>query len=162
MINQDITEQALFTALGAAISPIIGQEVIKGLSNRVAPPNGDYIVVNPVTQTRFGTNETSYTEGFRNESIQYDYVIQIDAYGINSGNTINVLNMLFRSDYFDPSGIVPFYTSSPRQLMLEDSARLMVERWTMDVHVSYNPKIVLPQESAQEAILSIIENVMQL
>ena len=162
MINQNITEQALFTALGAAITPIVVQEVIKGLSSRVSPPNGEYIVVNPALHTRLGTNETDYREGFRDESTQYDYTIQIDAYGLNSGNTINVLNMLFRSDYFDASGIVPFYTSNPRQLMFQDSARLMVERWTMDVHLSYNPMITLAQESALEASIALIEDVAQI
>ena len=103
-------------------------------------------------QVRHGTNETEYQENIDNlighQSVQYDYVIQIDCYGNNSGNTINVINLLFRSDYFDDSGIVPFYTSEPRQLTWEDATRAMIERWTMDLHIAYTPIASIDIQSA--------------
>lgn len=158
-ITQDITEFQVFSALRAGIEAITGQPVYKGLSNEVPMPAVDYIVLNPVMQVRHGTNETEYEDNIdnliRHESVQYDYIIQIDCYGNNSGNTINIINLLFRSDYFDSSGIVPFYTSEPRQLTWEDSTRLMVERWHMDLHISYNPTASIETESAIELNVTV-------
>lgn len=160
-ISQDVTEFQVFSALRTKLEAITGQPVYKGLSNEVSMPAVDYIVLNPVMQVRHGTNETEYQDNIdnliRHESVQYDYVIQIDCYGHNSGNTINIVNLLFRSDYFDDSGIVPFYTSEPRQLTWEDSIRLMIERWHMDLHISYNPTVSIETESAIELEVTMHE-----
>ena len=162
-ITQDVTEFQLFAALRAGLETITGQPVYKGLSNEVPMPNVDYIVLNPVMQIRHGTNETHYVDNIDNlikqESAQYDYVIQIDCYGNSSGNTINVINLLFRSDYFDSSGIVPFFTSEPRQLTWDDPTRLMIERWNMDLHISYTPTVTIDTQSATSLDITMNEPV---
>jgi len=148
MINISIHESDVFKAIGDALTPVIDGVVIKGLSNKVAPPNGDYTVITPILSERQGTNETSYITDFRSESVLYTYTVQVDCYGRNSGNTANVINMLFRGDYFNDKGLTPLRATNPRQLVFEGDEHQMIERWTQDIDVSYNPAIALPQESA--------------
>ena len=69
MINISIHESDVFKAIGDALTPVIDGVVIKGLSNKVAPPNGDYTVITPILSERQGTNETSYITDFRSESV---------------------------------------------------------------------------------------------
>jgi hypothetical protein len=157
-----VTEADLFTALRAAILPITGTPVYKGLSNDVPQPNVDYVVLNPVLIRREATNHTEYMpnslEIDRVESALFTYTVQIDAYGLQSGNIINVLAILFRSDYFNSSGITPLYPSEPRMIMFESSESNMIERWSMDVHLSFEPKLVMAQQSATEIhIASIVD-----
>jgi len=125
-------------------------------SDVTVPLNNDYIVMTPILSERQATNETYYTFGFRNEASLYHYTIQIDCYGRNSGNNANVINLLFRGDYFNEKGITPLRASNPRQLMFEGNEHQMIERWTMDAVVSYNPEIALAQQSATSLNIDLL------
>lgn len=155
----DIVESQLFASLRLALLPLFDAEIIKGLSNDAPTPKGDYIVLTPILQDRLSTNHTRYLPDIRAESAQYDYVIQVDCYGVQSGNMANAINLLFRSDFFDSSGVHPLYPSEPRQLMFESGERQMIERWTQDLHLSYNPEAQLPQQFAEEIALASIEGI---
>lgn len=142
------TESQLMGLLGNALLPIIDGVLVKGLSNKVAPPRGEYTLMTPITSERMATNAYSNDAASETHETLYTYSVQIDCYGNNSGNRANIINILFRSDYFNERGIVPLWSSNPRQLMFTDGSSQMIERWTQDVNVSYNPSVTLTIDTA--------------
>ena len=151
-----ITESQLFSNVRLAILPLFNAEIVRGLDNQVSPPIGDYIVITPIMNVRQGTNETTYTQDLRNDSVLYTYTIQIDAYGVQSGNIINTLNLLFRGDYFNDKGFTPLTCSNPRQFYFEGNEHQMIERWQMDIEVSYNPIVSITQQFANTLNVNLL------
>lgn len=155
-VSIDITESQLFAALRLAILPLFNAEVIKGLNNDVAQPINDYIVITPIINKKEGTNHREYGIDFKKDSALYTYTIQIDCYGIQSGNMASVLNLLFWSDYFIDHGLTTLYSTSPKQIWFDSPDREMIERWSQDVDVSYNPAITLTQDSANALNINLL------
>lgn len=153
-IAPDIPESTVFTALRSALVAVFACEVVKGLSNDVAQPLNDYIAMTPLSQERLGTNASLYpvadgAQVTRQERYGADYTVQLDFYGITSGDRVSAFANLFRSDYLFQYGFSPLYTSDPRQLMFKDASQKMTERWSIDAHLFYMSKISgLPQQSA--------------
>jgi hypothetical protein len=156
LINQQLPQSDVFGALRLALMTVLGDiEVIKGLSNRVPQPNNNYIAMTPIIIERLSTNESVYkiatsNQITRQESQDNDYTIQLDFYGSNSSNNAIIINSLWRSDYLFRFGITPMFSSNPRQMFFKGGENQMVERWTIDVHLYYSPKIILLQESANK------------
>ena len=156
LFDQQLPQTDIFGALRLALMTVLGEiEVIKGISNRVPQPNNNYIAMIPIMIDRLSTNASVYNEATgnqitRQEGQDNDYTIQLDFYGNNSSNNAIIIHSLWRSDYLFQFGITPMYASSPRQLFFKGGENQMIERWIMDVHLYYNPKIILPQESANK------------
>lgn len=158
-----VNEAALFTALRSALVAVLGCEVVKGMSNKVPQPLGDYVVMTPILMERMGTNESQYpvapnAEVTRLEKTNNDYQIQLDFYGTSSGNNAAIIATMFRSDLLFQYGITPLFSSEPRQLMFKSGEDQMTERWSMDIHLHYNAKISLSQQSANQlSVTNIVE-----
>jgi hypothetical protein len=157
LFNQNPPQTDIFGALRLALQSVFGSdlEVIKGLSNYVAQPLGDYIAMTPLLMERLSTNGSEYTETTRTEKTDIDYHVQLDFYGKQSSNRVTTIFTLWRSDVLFQYGITPFYTSEPRQLQFVGGDSTMIERWSMDVHLAYNPNIILPQQTANQLTASL-------
>lgn len=156
MITLSKTESQLFEDLRLALLPLFDVEIVRGLDNQVPPPIGDYIVITPIVNTRQGTNQYLYTDTTQAQAVLYTYTIQIDCYGLQSGNMSSIINLLFRGDYFNDKGISPLTCSNPRQLVFEGVEHQMIERWQQDIDVSYNPSINIPQQTANTLNLEFL------
>lgn len=162
LFNQTPPQTDVFGALRLALMSVFsGVEVIKGQSNQVSQPKGDYISMLPLMITRLSTNSSEYpvaanNEINRQENLDTDYQVQLDFYGKESSNMAAIVFNLWRSDYLFQYGIKPMFTSDPRQFSFIGASQQMVERWNMDVHLCYSPIVILSQQSANQLLANLI------
>jgi hypothetical protein len=159
------TEITIFTLLRTALQAVLNNiEVVKGISNDVPQPLGNYVLMTPLLQERLGTNTTILTETLtgidRTEKHDVDYQIQLDFYGANSGNNVAIVANLFRCDWLFQYGITPLFASEPSQLAFMSGEKTMIERWVLDVHLQQISTVLLPgQQSATELTINSITEV---
>jgi hypothetical protein len=82
------------------------------------------------------------------------YNIQVDCYGLGSGDRSNTISMLIRDQYGieDMAGtvITPLFSTDANQMPIVDGEAQYEERWTFEAQLQINPAIVLvlPQAAA--------------
>lgn len=106
---------------------------------------GDYTIstsqtIGPITLSAGQTSIEQSTEA----------VYQIDVHGPASGDNVQTISTAFRDAYgvslFAGTGITPLYAEDPRQLAFTTAAAQFEDRWSIDVHVDFNPVISVPTE----------------
>lgn len=155
-----ITESNLLGALKAWLIVVSGfgnAVVVKGQANRVAMPNGSYVIM-----TSLGVSELSYikeaiyTPGSANPGTEGDersmeWRVQIDCYGVGAFDLADTLKVLTRTEFtfdqFASSGVdmQPLYASEPKNLTIVNGEGQYEPRWSFDLHVQYNPVVTFPQ-----------------
>jgi hypothetical protein len=220
-VTPSITEAAVYDALGNFVLTVLGlptSQVIIGLTNRVASPEGDYVVMWPLRRPRLSTNVDSSADckftgsisgtvmtvtdvaigAINNGAIVFgvgvannttitgpvtvnpdgtgiyqitpsqtvgsatlsagqniieqstEFVMQCDMHGTNSGDNAQTISTAFRDEYgvrlFAGTGVSPLYSDDPRQLAFTTAADQFDERWSIDMHMQFDPSIAVPQE----------------
>lgn len=157
------------------------------------PKSDDFVVMTPLLRTRLDTNQTVYADDTPFSNIQTnsgsfltdengnalfvtpkppgsraiqeaaEYTVQLDFHGPASGDNVQIVEALFRSEdacfNFDQSGIAmqPLYSSDPRQMSFLNGEDQIEERWSIDVAIQINPIITTKQDFANAVTLTVIE-----
>ncbi len=149
-----VTETEVFTALRAFILTIVGCEVIRAQTNRVAMPLGDFIALTPLAQTPLETNTDTYTDTTKSIERPTRLDIQIDCYGALASDRATAISTLLRDSYavdqFALLGydVTPLYATDAHQMPLVDGEEQYEERWTFEAHLQTNPIITVAEETA--------------
>ena len=123
-------------------------------------PTGTYIVsgTGPYTISKSLTiTEQPLASGYRVDTIPTANTFQCDVHGPNSFDNASIISGMFRSDWacerFDESGlpIAPLYCSEPRQAAFRNGEQQIEERWTIDLTIQCNNRIISPQDYFDEA-----------
>lgn len=230
-MTPSITESALQIALGdfiAAATGLPAGQVIIGQTNRVASPEGDYVVMWPLRRPRLATNidttaDAKFTGSIAGATMTITDVItgqmnqgatvfgvgvaagtsviaqvngrpagvgtytiapsqnvgsgtlsagqtgieqstevvyQLDVHGKNASDNAQSIATLFRDQYgvtqFAGTGVTPLYCDEPRQLAFVTAAVEYEERWSIDLHMQFDPVLSVPQQYADAAIVNVI------
>lgn len=143
-----------------AVSGLSNAAIVKGQPNRVAMPNGNYVVM-----TSLGISELSYIKeatfaagtsnpGTESDERSMEWRVQIDCYGLTAFDLADTLKVLSRTEYtfnlFAASGVdmQPLFASEPKNLTIINGEGQYEPRWSFDLHVQYNPVVTFPQNFA--------------
>jgi hypothetical protein len=143
------------------LTVIPGVEVVQGQANYVVEPAGpDFIVFWPLRRERLATNYEGGWQGVAaptaiQASASTDLVIQFDVHGPASGDNVQILSTLFRSDF--SSAVGGLYTSDPLQVPFQNAEGLFENRWVVEIHVQVNPVVSYPMDFADALKAAIIE-----
>lgn len=154
-----ILEGDVFAALRSFILTLVNCEVIRGQTNRVPMPKGDFVMMTPAYMAQLETNVATYRDipnlGFQDIRRAARFDIQIDSYGAAACDRATTLSMMMRSEYacqafaaINPE-IQPLYADDPRQMPLITGEEQYLERWTFTAAIQFNPVISIPQEFAE-------------
>lgn len=141
-------------------------EVIQGLDNRVGlpPANPGFVVMTAILQMRLRTNVNRYVDPSVSPSdlnIEQGtrLTVQLDCYGLLSGDWAAILSTLLRSDYavgvLAPE-VAPLYADEPKLAPLVNSERQYEQRWIVGGVLQYNPVTTTPIESATALDVDLI------
>ena len=146
-------------ALSDGLEALTGKTVYMALDNKAPFPEGSFILLNVIGQTRQATNrvENRVTTAifYRDESVLSELSVQIDCYGNDSQDVCNAVEMLSRSTQLIDYGVLPIYAGSPKQLPFEDAHNLMLERWSIDLTIQYNNTFTSVADKIDTAIIPI-------
>lgn len=169
----DLTESAIFTALIAFVEdvlPISGLNVVKGEQNRVPMPAGpNFVVITPSGRVRLATNVRTYVpsddpapaDGQRQTQQQTRMDVQIDVYGPNAAENVQIISTLLRDtygcDFLRPHNCQPLYCGDPRQLPLVTGEQQYLARWMLGTTLQFNPTVSTSQEFADIVDITLVE-----
>jgi hypothetical protein len=163
-------ESDVFSILRAFILSLIDTEVIKGQSNRVPMPNGDFICLTPLNKTRLRTTIQNYQalstdlkigSVFLDQGIRFD--IQVDCYGANSSQWADIITTTFRSHWGVAaiaalsSVVTPLYTSDPRQFPMIAGEDQYEERYGFTLSMQYEAIVTLPQQFSTSLDIDVLD-----
>ena len=160
-----VTSDTVFTALRSFLTALIpGVNVIKGLSNNVAMPGGDFIAMTPLYQNRLATNLDTYNDlgtvlgGTEIMTQSTQYTIQIDCFGPNSPDYANMITTAFRDDYgyqaLQPN-CTPLHADDPKQIPLVTAESQYEQRWSITALIQYLPQTIVPMQFFTKASTTI-------
>lgn len=101
--------------------------------------------------------------GLTNYMQATEVTIQLDVYGPNSANNVQVISTLFRDDYavqqFKTYGfdIVPFYADDPKQLVFVDESNQFEDRWVVEACLQANITVSVAQQFASIVAVTLQE-----
>jgi hypothetical protein len=167
-INLTITETAVLQSLRTFLLQILptGTEVVRGLQNRVAMPQGASVVMTPLIRTRLSTNTDTWSSAPDADTLsvysskQID--VQLDCYGPGSGDNAEVIFTLFRDQFAfaaltaGGADIAPLFTTPPRQMTFINGEDQYEERWMTTVSIEMNPIVTVTQDFASVAAVDLI------
>ena len=147
----------IFADVRAYLQTVVGAsvEIFQGLGNRVPSSSSDsFIVMTALGQYRLATNVNTDVDGFfsvpliptqtqHQQSMRFD--IQLDFYGPNSGDWVEMVATLFRDPYScDALGLVcqPLYADDANMSPLITAEKQYLERWQLVASVQVNPVVV--------------------
>jgi hypothetical protein len=170
-----LTEDQTYTAMRAFLLGLLpaGVEVIVGQDNRVAEPTAsDFVVMTTMLQERIETNVVTYEDGLLTDPVsgvgkRFDMTpkkvtIQLDVHGPSSGDNVNVIASMFRSDYavdaFAATGfdVTPLYASEPHQGPFVNGEQQVEQCWICDAVVQCNPIVTTGQQFAAAVTIGVI------
>ena len=149
-----ISENNLFKAVGDYITSLVSCEVVEAQNNRVPMPKGSFVAMTMLNLIPLETNSHTVTAVTESILTPSQMTMQIDCYGVQSGERAQSISSLFRDDYacqmFKDSGldIQPFYASNPRQMPLVNGEGQYERRWTFNLEMQVNHSITLTAETA--------------
>ncbi len=101
--------------------------------------------------------------GVRADLTEVELTVQTDYHGPASANNLRVVESLFRSevgvDALAASGvdIAPLYCGDGRQAPFLNAEQMVENRWTMDLVMQVNPRVLTAQEFLTTIDISVIE-----
>lgn len=158
-INTDRVD--LFRAIGdyvvSATDTTREQIVITPAGNEPLPFGA--VVVNILDTRNLDTHATNYDveNSMANVSRSVQVRIQLDFYGVKSGERSQIIESLWRTEYSVDtlSVMTPLYVNSRmRDMYINDSERYE-DRWLLDLTAQYNPVVSHNQEFVTETQLTI-------
>jgi hypothetical protein len=160
-----IAVDAVIDALGSFLTPLVGScPIVRGQQNRVPPPADPPGFVK-LTEILRVDIETPTVSGVANGQVSITspkrFDIQVDFYGISSGDQSAAVQGVFRTAYAVaqfPTGIAPLYCSDAHQAPLTTGEEQYEARWTLTASLQYNPSVYIPQQSATKLGPVILED----
>jgi hypothetical protein len=157
-----ITDDQVFTSLrNWILGSAVLSECVQGPINRASMPRGgeNFVVMSPTLRARLSLNTTDYpTQDTQTNTASFDYSIQIDCYGPNSGDTATILHDSWYSDQafnlLKPQGVSPLWIEEPRFVPLVNGEQQYENRWTMGLHLQFKPAITDAQQSASDVSIN--------
>lgn len=156
------TLTAVYTALGNFIVAMLGLDsahVVQGFPNRVAMPNGPFVLITAMLKKRLRTNVDNYNSTtdpapapapVTAEQGQ-QVTVQLDCYGPQSSDWSDILSTLLR----DNVGCValapncqPLYADDPIRAPLTNAELQYEDRWIVSALIQYNPVTTVALEYA--------------
>ena len=165
MYSPSISINQTIVALAKFIRPFMPTNagIVRAQANRVPMPPSPCAVLTEISQIDIETPTTTYVFPTGNTIYGPKQIdIQIDFYGDNAGDYCAAVKTVFRSPYATeqfPNGIKPLYCTDGMQMPLITGEQQYESRWSITASLQYNPAIVTPQESANEATVDQIINV---
>lgn len=151
----------VYRAMRAFIQGVIGTDipVVQSIQNRESMPLPDpgFVKMKATIQARLRTNIDTFeqigdavpTTATAEQGTQV--TVQLDFYGLNSGDWKIQVCTLFR----DPYGCAalgpkcqPLFADEGNMAPLTDEEMQYEERWTVQTQLQYNPVVTVPQDSA--------------
>lgn len=167
-MTPDPLHHALYVRVEAFLAYFlpVDTEVVRGLGNRVATPEGGFVAMTALLQRRLATNIERTNdpfpgpeEGTRAVQQNTRVEMQLDFYGPLSGDWAAMAETLWR----DEQGCAllapdcqPLYADSAVMAPLVDGEEQYQQRWTLRAFLQYNPVTTLPQQFAGEAHVGLI------
>jgi hypothetical protein len=103
---------------------------------------------------------TAMAAGYVDTKQPTEVVMQVDVHGPAGSDNVQTIATLFRDDYgvtaFAGTGITPLYAEDPRQLAFETAADQFEDRWMVDLHMQFDPSILIPQQFADQAVINVV------
>ena len=159
--NASIVIDEVIDALAAFLQPFMqGGEVTRAQVNRVPQPMIPCAVLTELLHVDIDLPYIDYsaTQATINGPTRID--VQIDIYGEMAGEICKAIQMAFRSSWaFDqfPQNIRPLYTSDGIQAPLVGGEQQYTSRWTITSSLQYNPVVTVPQQTANQSSVGIIQ-----
>lgn len=150
-----LTEDQIMAALRAFILHVLpdGIEVVQGQDNFVTmPPGADFIIITPAQRQQFSQTVRDYDAGEEEKEISRSTALhfQIDAYGANASDNVQVITTLLRDafgfDFLTPYGVAPLYCDDGHQMPLVSGEKTWIARWMMRGILQANLAITMPQQ----------------
>jgi hypothetical protein len=169
-----VTESQMLTSLRTYVLNALGladQNVVKGQGNRVAMPQGSFLIMTSLRLKELSTVMRKYNPptapapalGSVDNMRDMEWVVQLDVYGTTAMDMAAILYTLIRTPYtywqfVDNGGICqPLFASEPRNTTMVDAEAQYEDRWTFELHVQYSPVVQTPL-----AFISALEISLQL
>lgn len=160
-----MTTDDVIIALIAFVQPFVpsGLPIIRGQINRTSMPQGEFVKIIEIHRNNLDTPTQLQDLVLQQTSIsnskQLD--VQIDFYGMNSGDWSATVESVWRAPYGPdqfPAGIAPLYCSDARQMPLVTGEEQYLNRWVLTGSLEYNPNVIVPQQSATSLKMNLIED----
>lgn len=151
--HNDIYREVRAFLLGLFLLP--EENVIRGYSNNVPLPNGNFILMNIIHEQQLATNEHRYlpvqSEAEVKQSVEVQ--LQLDFFGEQAGEFSRIFTHLWRDEFAceQLSMCQPLYADNPRYLPFTNEEERFEERWTVTAHLQYNPMVTHHQDFFTEA-----------
>lgn len=103
--------------------------------------------------------------GYRVDNVPVQNTFQCDIHGPDSFNNTQIVSAMYRSDWavdkFQESSsvIAPLFCSDPRQMAFRNGEQQIEQRWSIDLTVQCNNRVVVPQDYFDNAEVSGIVDV---
>ncbi|WP_083274593.1 phage neck terminator protein [Novosphingobium resinovorum] len=161
-----LTEEQIFTGLRAFLLNVLADdvEVFQGQDNNVPMPTRENFVV-MTASARQQLSQTVHTydpeEGEKEISRSTSMHFQLDTYGPNASDNVQVITTLFRDaygvDFLRPFGLAPLFCDDGAQMPLVTGEKQYLQRWTMRGVLQTNLAVTLPAEFADNLITTLVE-----
>lgn len=157
MYTTSIRIDSVIAALAGLIQPFVGAaKIVRGQANRVPLPKGACVVLTELGQYDLETPTVVDYATINQMSLLTPKRIdvQIDFYGQSAGDWCTAVKTVYRSHYATsrlPPNIQPLYCSDGMQSPLVTGEQQYERRWILTASLQYNPKVIVPQEYADEA-----------
>ena len=163
-----ITVDNVIDALAAFLTPFVGGDpsiIIRGKTNRVPPPLTGFVELTELIQAPIET--PTQTQSADPDVQQASIVgpkridVQVDFYGPSAGEWCTSVETVYRTPYAADQfsgGIAPLYCTDGHQAALVMGEEQYEYRWVLTASLQYNPVVVVPQQSALELKLNILED----
>ncbi len=121
--------------------------------NAVLDDNGKPILIGAPGETLFA--------GVRSDLTPTELTVQLDMHGPSSGDTVRIIESLFRSEYgtssIESSGysLSALYCEDARQTPFINAEQQYEYRWTIDAHLQINPTVGTPQQFADQIQITL-------
>lgn len=151
MLAVDIVERDIYVAMRSFILGVLpGIDVIQGYGNGTPMPKDGFICMTLLFKQRLATNIHDYDETTYDIAHKMQCDMQIDCYGLSSGDWAALLTTLLRDDYATsrfPANIQPLYCDDARQMDFENDSQQYENRWMFTSKIQFNPVYSRPNEN---------------
>lgn len=164
----NVTEDDLLTALRSFLLSILpaGMPVELSQVNNTSMPLDPFVMMTPGQATGLSTNRLSYNDtgvygtGTQKNARSSEWRCQIDCYGNGASNAAQTIATLWRTMYacdVMPIDIQPLYAGEPHNTTMINDQKQYEDRWTLDLHLQYNPVVTVPQDFADKLHIDLAE-----
>jgi hypothetical protein len=163
-VSVSVSEVDVVRAMGDFLMKVLpaGVQVFAAQDNAVPMARGPFVTMTQAGMRRLGTTVAAY-DGAADEktaSASTEFAIQLDFYGVGSGDMAATVQTLFMDAYaFDtfPPTVKPLYVDDPVQLPLITGEQQFEQRWKLRAVVQYAPVVAVPQQFADQLHVDLID-----